>query len=160
MLDPGFGFGCVARADVDDVVEVWLAKKAGAGEGAYHGHILRLRNRHSHQRCRRPDRADQGEDFVFVDQPECLQDGAIWIVAVVAADQFEFPAVNAALGVDLGKSRQNALAHFQTQSRGGTGHRSRLAEQDSVPGNANLVGLRGAGEEQQPAQSLELHGFH
>ena len=57
--------------------------------------------------------------------------------------------MNAALGVDLGKGRQNALAHFQAQRRGRAGHGGRLAEQDPVRRDANLVGLSGAREQQQ-----------
>ena len=71
-----------------------------------------------------------------------LHHRTIGIVAVVAADQFEFAAMDAALGVDLGEGGKNALSHALAERGGGTFERGGLAEQDRVRADADLVGLR------------------
>jgi hypothetical protein len=123
-------------------------------------------DRNGRRRGRRADRADQREYLVLLDQFSGLRHRAVWIVAVVPADQLELAAVHAAPGVDLGEGGENALPHALTERRGGTGERGRLAEQDAILAHAGLIGFgirRNRDREQQcqsggNRQSLSGHG--
>src|SRR5581483_3833888 len=93
MLHPGLGLGAVAGANVDDVVEILFPQESRPGEGTDERNVLVSRDWLGHQRCRRADRADQREHLVLMQQLDRLQDRAIWVVAIVAADQLQRAAM-------------------------------------------------------------------
>src|SRR5882724_7153623 len=95
VAHPGLGLGAVARADVDDVLELHVAQEAGAGEGADERHLGGGRDRLGRGRGRRADRPDEGEHLVFLDQLLGRHDRAVRLVAVVDADELELAAVHA-----------------------------------------------------------------
>lgn len=139
MLDPRLGLRAIAGANVDEVGEFEIAQEFGAAERPDEGNVARAGDWNRRHRGRRAHRADQREHLVVLDQPQRLHHRAIRIVAVVAADQLQPAAVDAALGVDLGEGRDDALPHALPECGGGTLERSGLAEQYRVLADADLV---------------------
>ena len=105
MSDPGLGLGVIARAHIDDVVELRIAQEARAGKGAEERHFGRGGNRLGGDRGRRADRTDQREDLVFLDQLAGGGDGFRRLVAVIDADQPDLAAVHAALAIGFVERR-------------------------------------------------------
>jgi hypothetical protein len=132
MLDPGLGLGAVAGADIDDAAKLGGAQEFGAGKWADERHVSRARNRNRRNRGWRADGADQRKDVVLLDQLRGLDDRAIGIITVIAADKVQLAAVHPALGVDLRKRREDALPHALPERGRRPLERCGLTEQDRI----------------------------
>ncbi len=139
VLDPRFGLRTITRADVDDVRKLEVAQEFGAAERADEGNVPGARDRNRRHRGRRAHGADQREHLVVLDQVQRLRHRAVGVVAVVAADELELAAVDAAPGVDLGERGDDALPHALPERGGGAFQRGGLAEQDRIIADAGLV---------------------
>src|SRR5260370_38641857 len=96
---------------MDGVVQFRSAAELGTAERADERPVPATCDRNGCDCRRRADGPDQREDLVLVEQLDGLDRRAVGIVAVIAADQLEPAAVDAALGVDLFEGGENALAH-------------------------------------------------
>ncbi len=132
VLHPGFGLGVIARAHVDDVVELGIAQEARAGERADERHLGGGGDRLRGRRGRRADRADSANTLSLLDQLLGRRDRAIRLVAVVHAGQLDLAAMHAALGVDFVECRIQAHLHAEAERRGRAFQHGRLAEHDGV----------------------------
>src|SRR5712692_6444942 len=156
VLDPGLGLGGVARADIDDVLELGIAQEAGAGERTGERHPGGAGDRHRRVRGGRSDGADQREHPLLLDQLLGRDDRAVGLIPVVDAHQLELAAVDAAPGVDFLERRQDAGAHALPERRGGPFEHGRLAEQDGIGGDA-VIGRR-RGRRHECKRACRQHG--
>ena len=80
----------------------------------------------------RSDRADQPEYPVLADEGLGVGDRRLWFVAVVAGDELDLPAMDAAGGVGFAEGREDAPLHLEAELRRRAGEGGRLPEQDAT----------------------------